>query len=110
METEDEASNALVGTGQPWLDLDEDHASTSTRKQEIASQEELGGVAERLVVSAISHESENEDFSCLCRGSRERILSCWVIGNTILLTHSREGWVDAEPGRWALVGTRNQSW
>ena len=30
MGTEDEVGNELVGTGQPWLELDEDHASNST--------------------------------------------------------------------------------
>ena len=33
METEDGPENELVGTGQPWLDLDEDHTSNSTSKK-----------------------------------------------------------------------------
>ena len=41
METEDETSNALVGTGQPWLDLDDDHGSTSTKGKKSPAKKTL---------------------------------------------------------------------
>ena len=41
METEDEAGNEVVGTGQPWLDLDEDQASTSTTSKKTPVKKSL---------------------------------------------------------------------
>ena len=44
METEGGSDNELLGTGQPWLDLDEDHASNSTTSKKTVISKEIGGV------------------------------------------------------------------
>ena len=64
METEDEADNVRVGTGQHWLDLDDDdQASSSTKTKKSPAKKSLEVLLSSWLCSVVGHERENGDFN-----------------------------------------------